>query len=165
MKKVFYSAFVIIFLLSTYLAVGAETGQECASRCVEMCSAGGLIKDDDAYKNCLHNCLEGCYDKPTDIPDVPPPQPADTSQQRSGINANIIIAADDARAVCASNVKSSGYSCCQDTRGETKGYCQPDYTVYKDVRDDKCEYGKCYKDLGDCMRDGWGFCYTCSVCD
>jgi hypothetical protein len=161
-KLKMFSVVAVIFLLTIPMVSYAETGQKCALDCVNKCSPLGSGKE---YATCLENCLKGCYDKPTGIPEVPPPTPANPSSSKSGNNADIIIAADDAKMVCAHAEKSSGDSCCQNTRGETKGYCPEGYPVFKDVSDDTCPNGKCFKYGYDCMKAGWGFCYTCSRCE
>lgn len=70
----------------------------------------------------------------------------------------------ESNSTCARAQKSSGDSCCLDSKGEIKGHCPPGYPVFKDVRTDICPNGRCFKYGDDCMKAGWGFCYTCSVC-
>jgi len=161
MKKIMFLT-VLVVLLAVPMASYAETAQECASDCVNQCQSLGSGKE---YAACMENCLKGCYDKPAGIPDVPPPQPANPSQSRSEDNTYIVIASNDSNSTCAHAAQSSGDSCCQNSAGETKGYCPEGYPIFKDVKKDECPNGTCYKYLNDCMKAGWGFCYTCSSCE
>ena len=77
----------LVALLVLPMVSYAETAQECASNCVDKCSPLGSGK---AYATCLENCLKGCYGKPTGIPDVPPPQPANPSRKKSEYNPSSI---------------------------------------------------------------------------
>lgn len=158
--KVFYLV-AVLALLAVSVVSYAETAQKCASDCVNKCAPLGSGKE---YATCLENCLKGCYDKPSGVPDVPPPQPANPSQKKSEIENFKLYAKADKNETCAHKEKSSGDSCCQNTRGDTLGYCPEGYPIYKHVSSDACPNGKCYKYRDDCMKAGFGFCYTCSSC-
>lgn len=185
-KKVFYFMLGIIFLLSADAAVYAETGQKCAEDCVEKCSPLGSGKE---YADCLYDCLEGCYDKPTGIPDVPPPQPANPSGSSSGFESNkhIIVASNYTEQVSASTEKLLGDSWYWDPKDETKGTTMKKFLIASNIDENLCcrdhlgrviakchplfPYynilnGECYSTLEDCKKaaGGYDFCYTCSRC-
>lgn len=160
MKKIMFLMMFVV-LLAVPMTSYAESAQECASNCVNKCESLGSGKE---YATCLENCLKGCYGKPDGVPDVPPPKPANPSQRSSEIN-NIKIYAKADTVKCAHKDKLSGDSCCQNTTGDTLGYCPAGYPTYKSVSSETCPSGKCYKNGYDCQKAGFGFCYTCSSCE
>lgn len=81
-----------------------------------------------------------------------------------GFDTATAPATNEADSICSKAQKSSGDSCCLDSKGEIKGHCPDGYPVFKDVSTDNCPTGRCFKYGDDCMKAGWGFCYTCSVC-
>lgn len=86
MKKLaMFSVVAVIFLFTIPMVSYAETGEKCAADCVDKCSPLGSGKE---YATCLENCLKGCYDKPTGIPEVPPPTPANPSKIKSENNSS-----------------------------------------------------------------------------
>ena len=96
---------------------------------------------------------------------VPMVSYAESAQEKSeNDNIKLYVAAETNK-TCAHETKSSGDSCCQDTAGNTKGYCPEGYPIFKDVITETCPHGTCYKYLIDCTKAGWGFCYTCSSCE
>jgi hypothetical protein len=98
----------LIVLLTLPMASFAETAQECASNCVKQCQSLGSGKE---YATCLENCLKGCYDKPSGIPDVPPPKPANPSREKSENNNIKIYAKTDTNKTCVQGEKSFSATC------------------------------------------------------
>ena len=100
MKKMFLMVFVV--LLAVPMASYAETGEECAANCVDECIPLGSGQE---YATCLLNCLKGCFDKPTPVPDVPPPQPAESSQEKFENNTLRILASNEEWIPCYKQVR------------------------------------------------------------
>jgi hypothetical protein len=166
MKKLkMFSVVAVIFLLAIPVVSYAETGQECASDCVNKCAPLGSGKE---YATCLENCLKGCYDKPTGIPEVPPPTPANPPKTKSENNSskpsaeagtekesmitNIVVASvfDDLDQPCYVGGKYVG-NCSRN---------KPYYNAFS---------GECYPTLEDCKKadgdlekvQGSGGCVRC----
>lgn len=155
---------VLVAVLAVPMVSHAETAQECASNCVEQCSGGGTVKDDDIYKNCLHSCLNGCYGKPTGVPDVPPPTPVPSSS-KSGLDSSMLCAEMETEST-GKIVVASAYD----------DFDLPCYVGGKYVRNcsrNKPYYnafnGDCYATLDDCKKadgdmssaSGSGGCVRC----
>lgn len=139
----------------------AETGQECASDCVETCSVGGTNKDDNLYKNCLSNCLKGCMDKDTGIPEVPPPTPADPSKTKSDTEvqkAFTFCSSENYQEITTGTfLLALGEKLCCYDKGRLIGRCH-ELTPYFNVLN-----GECYETREACKESagGYDFCFIC----
>lgn len=153
---------VLVTFLGIPMASYAETGQKCASDCVNKCSS--LVSDKE-YVTCLENCLSGCYDKPTGIPDVPPPTPARHSKEESDLNSSAETGTEEENTnknIAASSVFDDSDQPCY-VGGKVAGYCSLN-NPYLNVLN-----ATCYSTLQDCKKadgdlataPGYGGCVRC----
>ena len=156
-----FSVVAVMFLLAIPMVSYAETGQKCASNCVETCSDGGRNKNDNAYKNCLSNCLKGCYDKPIGIPEVPPPTPVNPSKTKSDAEVQKAFTLSSSENYQETNegtfLLALGEKLCYYDKGRLIGRCH-ELTPYFNVLN-----GECYATREDCKESagGYDFCFTC----
>ena len=143
MKKLM--ALCVVAVLCAFamaVTVHAESGQKCASDCVNKCAPKGSGKD---YQTCLDNCLGGCYDKPTGIPPVPEPTPVKPTKKSKNDLAPTpaMVASAGApadRPVAAANPFDVNKST---TTASRKGGDGAACSTNEECRSNTCEGGSC----------------------